>query len=89
MTVAVLVSIAAGAAIWFWWRRPFVLVLTTLLAAGVAVLDAREVVHQVGVAEPLVAVLARGVTMLRAATAVGLILLIRAVPLGSSLAARS
>jgi hypothetical protein len=76
---AVLVSIAAGAALWLWWRRPFVLILTILLAAAFTVLDAREVVHQVAVAKPLVALLTVGVTIFHVATAVCLILLIRAV----------
>jgi hypothetical protein len=87
--VAVTVSPPSSAASWLWWRRPFVLVQTVLLTAGFAVLDAREVVHQIGVAEPLLAVLAGGVTMLHVATAACLILLIRAVSQSSSVAAKS
>jgi hypothetical protein len=60
------------------WRRPLFLVLAMLFAAGFAVLDAREVVHQVAVVQPLGASLAVAVTALHVTTAAAVLLLIRA-----------
>lgn len=84
VAAAVLVSIAVGAALWFWWRRPLALVLAILFALGFAVLDAREVIHQIGVANPPLAFLAGGVTTLHAAAVGSLVLLVQASATGRS-----
>lgn len=75
---AVLVSAAVAAGLWFWWRRPLFLILAALYAGGFAVLDAREVVHQVAVGQPIGASLAVAVTALHVTTAAAVLLLIRA-----------
>lgn len=78
VAAAVLVSAAVAAGLWFWWRRPLFLVLAVLFAAGFAVLDAREVLHQVAVGQPLAASLAVAVTALHVTAAGAVLLLIRA-----------
>jgi hypothetical protein len=58
-------------------RRLLVLVLAALFAAVFAVLDAREVAHQVAIAQPQLATLAGAIAVLHAATATTVVMLIR------------
>jgi len=78
VVAAIAASAGGGAVLWFWWRRRLALALVIAFAAGFAVLDGREVVHQVASGQPPLAALAIGVTALHLATAGAAILLIRA-----------